>query len=443
MIVRRKDIWMMIAFIVLTQLLFNSCRKAEIGPEKKLIFSVIFNRETGAIEWEDLGIQLATDAINNADGISNGYLIGIDNRSYEAIGEIGTADMSVIVAKASFEAHKENLIGVIISSSTESRRVTQEVGEPNRFPVFSATSTSNANTNLSPYFHRLAPPDKYQAKLLAQKSISYGINSVSIAVQTGDLYAETLSRDFLREFENMGGVVNDTVLFDSITEFDIEKLEQLYAKNSEILLVSFVRRQPELLNEIKDKASVLGIDANNLRFMFPDAGSNAEVARKVPAEFLIGTVNNTPRSFGTHPFPDNSTPEFKFFASAFRAAFNAEPKKFSAFAYDVVHIYALALEKAFLEGYSLTDISQLRIAVNENIRVVSRPDEGDVIVRAQDGWVKMKEALKNGGVNYEGASGNCDIDDEGNVVSNYDVVVFEKQGGVVVVKSIENVSPSF
>ena len=88
----------------------------------------------------------------------------------------------------------------------------------------------------------------------------------------------------------------------------------------------------------------------------------------------------------------------------------------------------MAIEKAF-QDVGLSDMKSFRSKVNHYIRQVSHGKTGDPIVSPDQGWLSLKNACKQGGVNYTGASGNCDIDSEGNAITPYSVFRVIKPGG--------------
>ncbi|MCF8229452.1 MAG: hypothetical protein K9G58_06990 [Bacteroidales bacterium] len=72
------------------------------------------------------------------------------------------------------------------------------------------------------------------------------------------------------------------------------------------------------------------------------------------------------------------------------------------------------------------DLPIFRKTLNTLIRPLSKgPGE---ILSPDMGWAKMKSECSKDEINYSGASGNCDIDTEGNASTAYALFAVEKSG---------------
>jgi len=59
------------------------------------------------------------------------------------------------------------------------------------------------------------------------------------------------------------------------------------------------------------------------------------------------------------------------------------------------------------------------------------------------GWAALRSAATAGGVNYQGASGNCDIDKKGDVLTQYEVFrVIPNPDQSFSFKAFEHIDPS-
>lgn len=113
---------------------------------------------------------------------------------------------------------------------------------------------------------------------------------------------------------------------------------------------------------------------------------------------------------------------------------------FNAQFYDIGYIFALAIEEAsYFTG--LDNMELFREEVNDFIRIVTNFEFGDFIVYPDDGWPDIKLAADIGGVDYNGASGNCNIDDEGNTMTPYLIFKIVGEEGDYSFENIEYVNP--
>ena len=121
--------------------------------------------------------------------------------------------------------------------------------------------------------------------------------------------------------------------------------------------------------------------------------------------------------YGTNPDTNPPTSEYGDFSTIYQAYFpGAEPPPFTANMYDAAILVALSIEQAG----SATD----HVKIRDSLYDVSK--DGKVFGPGQLG--EALQAIRNGvNIDYKGASGPVDIDDNGNVVSNY--IVWKVQNG--------------
>jgi len=152
--------------------------------------------------------------------------------------------------------------------------------------------------------------------------------------------------------------------------------------------------------------------------------------------FMIGDLNGFPKNFGAMPSPDTASSIFQFFALNLKKKYNQNVGSYNAQFYDAGYLYALAMQKAIVSA-GLADMNFFRETVNSFIRSVSHGAPGDPPVMPNMGWKAMKSACDFGGINYDGASGNCDMDPKGNVITPYSIFKIVDNGGTFGFKVIE------
>jgi ABC-type branched-subunit amino acid transport system substrate-binding protein len=139
-----------------------------------------------------------------------------------------------------------------------------------------------------------------------------------------------------------------------------------------------------------------------------------ENGRTVKADMTSPTVAEG--VYGTNPDTNPPTSQYGDYRTIYQAYFQEEPPAFTANMYDAAMLVALAIEQAG----TITD----HVAVRDALYAVSK--DGKVYGPGDLG--EALQAIRAGvNINYEGASGSVDIDDNGNVVSNY--IVWQVQKG--------------
>lgn len=433
--------------IILILLLYWNCNSVNDLVNTKefndddIILGAIMSIDNSSGELSKTVLNLAEEYINDNGGILNGRRLKFDLRSSKPMYNKLRTEISKLAAEDLLKTHPY-LAGFVTWSSSASRAITLEVAEKHQMPVVSSASTADANTGLSEYFHRLAPPDRFQAEILAKKAYESGIRKVAIAIEKGDIYSEGLAKSFYTAFTSLGGVITDTVKFILEETEYLNKLKILYQNKPEAVLTAALTVDTEIANKIFDNLGSLKLSAEDIRFLFSDAQNDKNTLTQYPKEFLLGEVNNYPRSFGVSAFPDINTESYKLFENLLSEKINRQVEVWDAQHFDVILLYAIAIEVTKNNGFDLQNIEAFRKELNKQIRLVSNPNNSAKIIRPEMGWQNILKIIKQGSVNYEGVSGNCNINDQGDVITNYDIfMIRENTSGVLEFFTLENVSP--
>ena len=137
----------------------------ESGDENTLVLGMFLS--TVDLGSRGAATRAALEEINQSGGVG-GFSLKLDMRDH------GESNDQVTSFATNLAETETDLIGFITSWSSRTRAVTRNVGEPWGIPTISGSSTANANSGLSPFFHRTAPPDKYQIAVLAEQARSNG-----------------------------------------------------------------------------------------------------------------------------------------------------------------------------------------------------------------------------------------------------------------------------
>jgi ABC-type branched-subunit amino acid transport system substrate-binding protein len=115
--------------------------------------------------------------------------------------------------------------------------------------------------------------------------------------------------------------------------------------------------------------------------------------------------------YGTSPITDAPTPGYDAFVQRYRAVFGSDPIPYSSNQYDAMSLLILAIARA---GSTDGD------AVRDALREVSMQPPSRFLRAADlvDGLSQLRAGMD---VDYEGASGNVDFDELGNVVSPFEI----------------------
>ncbi len=358
----------------------------------------------------DNAVKLAVKEINDAGGVLGGRKLEViytDSKS-DATGATAPA-MDLITNKkvtAITEDNSSSISTEILKYST-SANVAQ----------ISASSTSPSLTKAGDNFFRLAPADTLQAKVLAKQAKDGGLMKVAVLYEMDDVYGMGLNDAFKTSFEAAGGMVSLSMAFDpSAASFRMPVQALFTAAPDGILLVTTTETAAKVLQEFK---SQLG-PRTAPRFLLPDALKSQDfVANLAAAKSLVeGCIGTAP----TTPSDAEDVARGALFTAAYKAAYGKDPVIYNDASYDSIYIIAAAIEKA--KSDAPADV----LAQIANVAGKQPMATGATFGPGQ--WAAMQAAIVAGmDVNYQGASGTCDLDENGDPSGFYNV--WTVMGGMV------------
>ncbi|OQY48477.1 MAG: hypothetical protein DRR08_26035 [Candidatus Parabeggiatoa sp. nov. 2] len=329
------------------------------------------------------------------------------------------------------------------SSSAVTIEVAKKVSIPNQVPQIAIASTSPAITTLADqdFLFRTAPSDALQAVVLARlasgtlkdvnlprsSSAHSGYKRVSVLYVEGT-YGQGLNDVFTKHFDELGG---EKVVAVSHPEVPISDLENK-ALLRQILLPSLQQAYADGETEVLIAMSYTGYAEvflqqaieNNLfdKFLFVDATkSQRQLENSSVGPHLEGMCGTAPGSEPTEEF-------LEVFNTDYKAEYGEEPPSLSFMfnTYDAVIIAGLAAYAAQAIGEAVTPIT-----IREYLRRVNDPDGEKIIAGKTE---KLKRAMKilDSGltIDYQGASGDVNFDDNGDVITPIEIWCY--QGGEMV-----------
>lgn len=284
----------------------------------------------------------------------------------------------------------------------------ESVSIPEEVPLISPSATSDEITGLEDdgFVSRTSPPDSFQGPTLSNyidQEIGAEGKTVNIGARN-DAYGTGLAETFTAAWEEAGGTVGETVIYDiDLPSYDTEA-EQITSGSPDVtVIIDF----PETYNKVGPALVRTGNFDPSTTFVTDGLITDLADAGEEAANGLRGTAPGA---------PDEET-QAKAFDEAYKAfdPTDVDRLTFDAQNFDaVVLCYLAAVAAGSTEGADLA----------ENIGPVSAP-EGDPYT-----WEELPEAieaLQNGDdIDYQGAAGAIDMDDAGDATAGvYDIYEFK------------------
>ncbi len=300
------------------------------------------------------------------------------------------------------------IVGALASGVTIP--VAESVTVPNNILQISAASTSPALTVLADndFLFRTTVSDAIQGVIMGRLAKELGYNTAS-ALYINNAYGEGLAQEFKAAFEAAGGTVLELVPHEGVQPTYASELTKATAGNPDVLAaISYPESGEVYLREAIEGGY---IDT----FLFCDGTKSPDMNEAVGWANLEG-------NYGTAPGSPVAAAR-QAFDAAYESSFAAVPPlPFMAETYDAVVLIALAAEKAG----TTTDSAAIRDA----LRAVANPP-GEVVGPGVDSIKRALYLIQQGeDINYEGAGGSQDFDENGDVIST--IEIWKIEGGAIV-----------
>ncbi|MCE8035775.1 amino acid ABC transporter substrate-binding protein [Billgrantia tianxiuensis] len=352
------------------------------------------------------GARLAVAQINEQGGILGGQTLVMPNA------DTTCSDASAASNAADRMVNTENvtaIVGALCTGATVAAANSAAV--PGGVVMVSPASTAPAVTELddNDLVFRTVPSDAYQGQILAKLMLEKGFDEVAVTYVNND-YGRGLADAFTAGFEAGGGTIAVNLAHEDGRADYRSELGSLSASGAETLVVlayadgsgQTILRQAYEGGAFTQYAGADGMVGSSL----------VEAVGADALEGMIATRPGSPELPGTEIF-NQAAQEAGFDPSAV----------FAAQAYDAAFLLALAIEQ---------NGSAEREGLSQALRsVASAP--GEVILPGE--WEKAVQLIAAGEeINYEGASGSHEFDENGDVPG----VVLEMavEGGAFVGKGL-------
>ena len=340
------------------------------------------------------GVLLAAKHLNEAGGVL-GREVKIITRDSKTDPTSGVDAAKKLVSVDGVSA----FVGALSSGVT--LPVAESVSIPNKVVQISPSSTTPQMTGLedNDYVFRTVPSDALQGVIIGQLALDLGYENLSVIYVNND-YGKGLADAAGNWFEERGGKVLAKVPYEKGKASYRGELQEATSKNPEVLVL--IGYPENGSNIIRQSISGGYID----EFIFPDGMKAPEIIKNVgDPKYLNGTYGTSPGS--------KDTPSASTFEKTYTEEYGSTPPKpFMTNAYDAAAVISLAMQKA---GSTDSD------AIRNNLRFVANPP-GEKVYAGVDGFKRAFKLLNEGkDIDYEGAGGSVNFNDEGDVVSPIEV----------------------
>ena len=351
------------------------------GPIEGLVPPILASRDLAATHVNEQGGIL--------DGSTYVLVLGDSQCNPKAAVDTGTKLVNV-----------EQVVAVIgPSCSGATNGMVQSVNIPAGVVTLSDSATAPMITYLedNDLVFRAAPSDGYQSSALAQHVWDQGLRKIAVAYANDD-YNAGLGEAFVAAFEHIGGTITGKQAHEPDRQSYRSELSTLAGGGADALAV-FAYYSGSGITILRNSLENALFD----KFIGADGMMDNSVIEQLGADTLRGKITLSqpaPQAEGDSG-PGES---YTAFAEAFKAAGHDPQAPYVSHGYDVAFLMALAIEKA-----GAADRSKIAAALRE---VANAPG---MVIRPGE-WAKARDAIAAGeDINYEGASGAVEFDENGDV----------------------------
>jgi neutral amino acid transport system substrate-binding protein len=368
-------------------------------------------------------VPLLVETVNQCGGV-NGKPVELIAADDETDATKGNAAMTKL-------AEVDKVAGVVGSFASSVSQSAVDVAVRNKVMLVSPGSTSPAFTERAKkgdfkvkkddafgYWARTAPSDAYQAPALAQLAINKGLKRVSTVVINND-YGVGFEKEFVTAFKKLGGtIVNEKpIRYDpKAATLNSEAEAAFKGKPNGVAAVLYAETGSLLL-----KAAYEGGLMTGVQVLLTDGMKSDDLAKQVgktkDGKFIVEGVS------GTIPGADGKALEA--LNKLWQSKKNSAPPSYVPQSWDATALLVLAAQAAKANTGE---------GIAANIRAVAS-GPGEEVSDVCKGLELLKAGKK---INYQGASGNVDIDENGDVLGVYDVWQVQPDGKT---KTVGTVAP--
>ncbi|WP_163578180.1 ABC transporter substrate-binding protein [Halomonas faecis] len=333
------------------------------------------------------GAKLAVSQVNEQGGILGGQELVMPS------GDTTCGDASAASNAADRMVNSEQvtaIVGALCTGATIA--AANNAAIPGGVVMVSPASTAPAVSELedNDLVFRTVPSDAFQGEMLAKLLIEKGIDTVAVTYVNND-YGRGLADSFVATYEAEGGTVAENLAHEDNRADYRSELGSLSATGAETLVVlAYADTSGQTVLRQAYESGMF------TQYVGADGMVGDSLVGAVGDDVLEGMIATRPGS------PD--LPGTPLFEEQARAAEIDPEAVFAAQAYDAAFLLALAIEQ---------NGNAEREGLSEALRSVAS-EPGEVILPGE--WEKAVQLIADGEeINYEGASGRHEFDENGDV----------------------------
>lgn len=362
-------------------------------------------------------VQLAVDAINECGGV-NDAPVSLVTEDSQTDPSAGSSAMTKL-------AEVDKVAGVVGAFASSVSGAAVDVAVRNKVMMVSPGSTSPVFTEraqsgeLNGFWARTAPPDTYQSQALAALAEKQGFKKVSTVAINND-YGVGFEKQFIKAFKERGGnIVGRPVRYDpKAATLDSEAKSAFSGKPDAVAGVLYAETGSVLLKSafeqgLSDGITVLLTDGVYSDDFIRQVGKTAD-----GKSIIAGALGTVPGANGA---------ALQDFTALWNEKVGKELTAYVPHNWDATILMMLAAEAS--------DANTGEGIKTKILEVANAP--GTEVTDA----CKAMELVRSGeDINFQGASGNVDIDANGDVVGSYDVWEVGEDGNLSVIDKVDPVA---
>ncbi len=359
------------------------------GPIAELVAAIVKGRE------------LAAEDVNANGGLLNGDTLKL-------VLADSACDPKAAVDAGGKLVNVEQVVAIVgPSCSGATNGMVSSVTIPAGVTVLSDSATAPSISELkdSDTVFRASASDAYQGFAIADIVTKAGIKKVAMTYSNDD-YNAGIAKVFETEFQKMGGTITGNQAHEPNKASYRSELATLAQGGPEAIAVFAYYG-----------SSGISIIKNSLENGLFDKFYAADGMFDVSVIEQIGADNLRDKIWITQAASDTDDASYQAFAGPYKAGGGDPEAPYAAHGYDVTFLMALAIEKAGKAD---------RAAIPAALRAVASPP-GEIIRPGE--WAKAKKLIAEGkDINYEGAAGQNDFDENGDVTGLFSLNVVGDDG---------------
>lgn len=413
----QRQFWQWAGRVGAIALLLSACQAAQKPPARLKLGTLL--PITGDLSQYGGSMQdsarLLVDTVNRCGGVAGQpvELVTEDDQTEPAAGASAMTKLAEV----------DRVAGVVGAASSAVSSAAVEIAVRNQVVMISPSSTSpifterSRNGDFQGFWFRTAPPDTYQGEALAKLAQAQKLKSVAVMAVNND-YGNGLLSSFIPAFEALGGtVINkakpvryppDSSVFES-------EVGAAFKNQPDAVLLIAYPETGSLILKTAYQQGLLGKTKVLVTDGMKEAGIATAIGKNATGQYIAtGIIGTAPHAGGAG---------LSQFQTTYTATFKRQPKVYDPNTWDAAVLLVLAAEAA--KSFNGD-------AIKAKILEIANPP-GEPVTDVCQALALIRSGKS---VNYEGASGNVDLNRLGDVTGTYDIWTIAPDGTVKTVGAI-------